>query len=236
MISGEERKYDGLFFYINAELLKKLFKIFCLYRKLIYICQKYSMDNKEFTPSESLSLIANVIMVAKSRFKDNGFSFIFIGLCSFIASLGQFVLLRLEYYHINYYPYFIMPIAAAVTYFYYKKKSSTVKSKNIIGTLFSIISAIMGINLMISGFFFWGKFGIALVPFMLILFSIWSALTGVIIRNRVFLFSGIVINIIAYLSFFIGREYHPLILSIVSLIGIVVPGIILNYSSKESHV
>lgn len=194
------------------------------------------MDNKEFTPSESLSLIANVIMVAKSRFKDNGFSFIFIGLCSFIASLGQFVLLRLEYYHINYYPYFIMPIAAAVTYFYYKKKSSTVKSKNIIGTLFSIISAIMGINLMISGFFFWGKFGIALVPFMLILFSIWSALTGVIIKNRVFLFSGIVINIIAYLSFFIGREYHPLILSIVSLIGIVVPGIILNYSSKESHV
>jgi hypothetical protein len=194
------------------------------------------MENTEFTPSESLSLIANVIMEAKSRFKDNGFSFIFIGLCSFIASLGQFVLLRLEYYHINYYPYFIMPIAAAVTYFYYKKKSSTVKSKNIIGTLFSIISAIMGINLMISGFFFWGKFGIALVPFMLILFSIWSALTGVIIRNRVFLFSGIVINIIAYLSFFIGREYHPLILSVVSLIGIVVPGIILNYSSKESHV
>jgi hypothetical protein len=194
------------------------------------------MENKEFTPSESLSLIANVIMEAKSRFKDNGFSFIFIGLCSFIASLGQFVLLRLEYYHINYYPYFIMPVAAAVTYFYYKKKSSTVKSKNIIGTLFSIISAIMGINLMISGFFFWGKFGIALVPFMLILFSIWSALTGVIIKNRVFLFSGIVINITAYLSFFIGREYHPLILSIVSLIGIVVPGIILNYSSKESHV
>jgi hypothetical protein len=194
------------------------------------------MENTEFTPSESLSLIANVIMEAKSRFKDNGFSFIFIGLCSFIASLGQFVLLRLEYYHINYYPYFIMPVAAAVTYFYYKKKSSTVKSKNIIGTLFSIISAIMGINLMISGFFFWGKFGIALVPFMLILFSIWSALTGVIIRNRVFLFSGIVINIIAYLSFFIGREYHPLILSVVSLIGIVVPGIILNYSSKESHV
>jgi len=33
-----------------------------------------------------------------------------------------------------------------------------------------------------------------------------------------------------------GREYHPLVLSIVSLIGIVLPGIILNYSHKESHV
>jgi len=194
------------------------------------------MENKEFTPSESLSLIANVISEAKSRFKDNGFSFIFLGLCSAVASMGQFVLLKLEYYDINYYPYFIMPIAAGVTYFYYSKKRSAVKTKNIIATLFSIISAIMGINLMISGFFFWGKFGIALVPFMLILFSIWSALTGVLIKNRIFLISGIVINIIAYCSFFIGREYHPLVLSVVSLIGIVLPGIILNYSSKENHV
>jgi hypothetical protein len=194
------------------------------------------MENKEFTPSESLALIANVISEAKSRFKDNGFSFIFLGLCCTIASLGQFVLLKLEYYQINYYPYFIMPVAAAVTFFYYKKKRSTVKSGNIIGTLFSIISAIMGANLMISGFFFWEKFGIALVPFMLILFSIWSALAGVLIRNRIFVISGIVINLIAYMSFYIGREYHPLILSVVSLIGIVIPGIMLHYSSKEGHV
>jgi hypothetical protein len=194
------------------------------------------MENKEFTPAESLSLIANVILEAKARFKDNGFSFILIGLCSFIASLGQFVLLKLEYYQINYYPYFIMPIAAAGTYFYYKKKKGSVKSKNIIGTLLSVLGAILGFNLMIAGFLFWGKFGIALIPFMLILFSIWPVLTGVIIKNRVFLISGIVINIIAYVSFFVGRNYHPLILSIVSLIGIVIPGIMLNYSSKESHV
>jgi hypothetical protein len=194
------------------------------------------METKEFTPSESLSLIANVISEAKSRFKDNGFSFIFLGLCSFIASLSQFVLLKLEYYQINYYPYFIMPIAGAVTYFYYKKKRTTVKTRNIIGTLFNIISAIMGINLMIAGFFFWGKFGIAIIPFMLILFSIWSALTGVLVKNRIFLISGIVINIIAYSSFYINREYHPLVLSVVSLIGIVIPGIILSHSNKESNV
>lgn len=194
------------------------------------------MENKEFTPSESLVLIAGVILEAKSRFKDNGFSFIFLGLCCTIASLGQFILIRLEYYKINYYPYFIMPIAAAVTFFYYNKKRSGVKTKNVIGTLFSIISAIMGINLMVAGFFFWGKFGIALIPFILILFSIWSALTGVLIRNKIFLVSGLVINIIAYCSFFIDKGYQPLILSVVSLIGIVVPGLILNYSGKKDNV
>lgn len=194
------------------------------------------MENKEFTPSESLALIANVILEAKSRFKDNGFSFIFLGLCSFIASLGQFTLLKLECYQINYYPYFIMPIAGIVTYFYYKKKRNVVKSKNIIGSLLSVLGAILGFNLMIAGFFFWGKFGIALIPFMLILFSIWSVLTGVLIKNRIFIITGVLINAIAFASFYIGREYHSLILSIVSLIGIVLPGIILNYTSKGNHV
>jgi hypothetical protein len=194
------------------------------------------MDNKEFTPSESLSLITNVILEAKSRFKDNGVSFIFLGLCIFLSSLGQFILLELKYYDIDFYPYFIMPVAGIVTFFYYYKKRRTVKSRNVISSLFGIISWILGINLMIAGFFFWGKFGIALVPFMIILLSIWSSLTGVLIKNNVFLISGIIINIIAFLSFYISREYHPLILSLVSLIGFVIPGIFLNYSNKERNV
>jgi Na+/melibiose symporter-like transporter len=89
---------------------------------------------------------------------------------------------------------------------------------------------------MIAGFFFWKKFNIALLPFMLIMFSLWPLLTGVIIRNRLFIALGVIVNIIAYCSFFIGWEYHPLVLSVVSLIGIVLPGIVLNYSRKESYV
>jgi len=194
------------------------------------------MTHKEFTPSESLDLITSIILEAKSRFEDYGFSFIFIGLCCFISSLGQFILLRLEYYQVSYYPYFIMPIAGVITYFYYKKKRSAVKSRNIIGSLLSLFGIILGLNLMIAGFFFWKKFNIALLPFMLIMFSLWPLLTGVIIRNRLFIALGVIVNIIAYCSFFIGWEYHPLVLSVVSLIGIVLPGIVLNYTRKESYV
>ena len=194
------------------------------------------MTHKEFTPSESLDLITSIILEAKSRFEDNGFSFIFIGLCCLFSSLSQFILLRLEYYQISYYPYFIMPVAGVITYFYYKKKRSAVKSKNIIGALLSLLGIILGLNLMIAGFFFWKKFDIALLPFMLIMFSLWPLLTGVLIRNKLFIALGLIVNIIAYCSFFIGREYHPLVLSVVSLIGIVLPGIVLNYSRKESYV
>jgi hypothetical protein len=194
------------------------------------------MENKDFTPEESLALITRVISEAKTRLRENGFSFIFLGLCSFASSLGQFILLKLGYYDINYYPYFIMPIAGAITFYYYKKKKHNPGSGNLIGLLLMMAGLILAFNTMIAGFFFWEKFGIALVPFILILFSIWSVLTGILTKNRIFIISGIAINVIAYITFFISWNYHPLVLSIVSLTGIVVPGILLNYFRKESHV
>jgi hypothetical protein len=194
------------------------------------------MENKDFTPEESLALIAKVISEAKSRLRDNGFSFIFLGICSFASSFGQFILLKLGYYQINYYPYFIMPIAAGITFFYYKKKKHDTGSGNIIGLLLTVLGLILAFNTMVAGFFFWEKFGVALVPFILILFSIWSVLTGILTKNKIFVISGIVINVIAYITFFISWNYHPLVMSVVSLIGIVVPGILLYYSRKESHV
>jgi hypothetical protein len=190
------------------------------------------MENKELTPSESLALITSVIMDAKSRFKDNGFSFIFLGLCAAVASFGQFVLLRAGAYHISYYPYFIMPVAGIITYFYYKRKREAVRSKNMIGTVLSVLGAILGLNLMVAGFFFWKQFGIALIPFMLVLFSVWPLLTGVLIRNKVFIISGLLINITAFATFFISREYHPLVLSLVSLLGLVVPGLVVKFSAR----
>jgi hypothetical protein len=190
---------------------------------------------KEITPSESLSLITNVILEAKTRFRDNGFSFIFLGLCMFVSGIGQFILLEMEYYSVNYFPYFIMPVAGVITFFYYKKKRRVAKSKNIFAALFSVLGIVLGINLTVSGFFFWSRFGMALIPYMLILFSVWPVLSGVLLRSRMILLSGILINIIAYCSFFIDREYHPLILSLVALLGIVLPGIIFNHSEKEKE-
>ncbi|MBN1791349.1 MAG: hypothetical protein JW830_12685 [Bacteroidales bacterium] len=194
------------------------------------------MDSKELTPNESLALITNVILEAKSRFRDNGFSFILLGICSFAASLGQFVLLKLEFYQINYFPYFIMPVAGAITFFYYQKKGRMVRSKNMISSLLGVLGAILGINLMVAGFFFWNKFDIALVPFILIILAIWLVITGVSIKNKVFFISGIAVNIMAFCTFYIAGENHPLILAIASLIGLVVPGLMLNFSQKENHV
>jgi hypothetical protein len=190
------------------------------------------MENNEFTPSESLALITKVILEAKEKFRENGFSFIYWGSCVFIASFAQFLLLQTRYYHINYYPYYIFPLASVFAFFYYKKKYKLGKSSNIISSALSVLGILMGINMMISGFFFWNKFGIALVPFMLILMAIWLMLSGVLIKNRMLMISAVVANIVGFATFYISREYHPLVMALVSLFTIVFPGLNLYFAKK----
>ncbi len=91
-------------------------------------------------------------------------------------------------------------------------------------------------NLLVMGFFFWNIFGISLFPVMFVLLAIWLIITGAIIRYKSFIISGLLINIIAYIAFFIDREFHPLMLTLVSLLALVIPGFILKYSAKDNHV
>lgn len=194
------------------------------------------MEKQNLTPSESMALITSVILEARSRFRDNGFSFIFLGICIGAASLGQFILLKAGYCKWNYYPYFIMPLAGLVVYFYYARKRKELKAGNIIGSTLSLQGIIIGLNFLVMGFFFWNILSISLFPVMFVLLAIWLVITGALIRYKSFIISGILINIIAYITFFVDREFHPLILTLVSLLALVIPGFILKYSEKESHV
>jgi hypothetical protein len=194
------------------------------------------MEDKQLTPSESLALISKIIVEAKSRFRDNGFSYIFLGICISVASFGHFVLIKIGF-HNYYYPYFIMPIAGFVTYFYYYQKfKGKTYAKNPISSLLAFAGGLIGINTTIIGFFFWYQLGAALFPVMFILLSLWAIFTGIAFKFKIITVTGVLVNIIAYISFFIKDEYHPLILSVVCILAFVVPGIALNQSLKNSHV
>ncbi len=194
------------------------------------------MEKENLTPSESLALITRVMSEARSKFRENGFSFIFLGVCMCLAGLGQFILLQAEYYKISYYPYFIMPLAGLVVYFYYASKRKKLKVRNIIGSTLSLQGIIIGLNLLLLGFFFWKILGVALFPVMFVLMALLLMSAGTLIRYKAFIISGVLVNMIAYLTIFIDRAYHPLMLTLVALIAFIIPGLILQYSAKENHV
>jgi len=191
------------------------------------------MKTDELSPEKSLELITQVINEARSKFEENGFIYMFWGALNAIASISQFVLLKNEYYDINWYPYLLMPIGAIYTGFYFSKKQGKSR-QNQISKIISALWIVLSINIMILGFIFGATLKESLIPVILILLSVGVIVSGISIKSRLLLYSGILINISAFISFKLDWIYHPLLMGIVSIIALLIPGILLmlKYNKK----
>lgn len=190
------------------------------------------MDSSNFTPQESLQLITKVIEEARNRFTDNGFSFILWGSLSVVASIGQWILFQVERYEISFYPYFIMLLGGVVEYVYRSKKESP-KFNNSVFRMITWMWTVIGANIFYLAFFLYWSLQNNISPLVLVLLSIGTIITGVSIRDRLVIFAGIELNLAGIICFYIDWEYHPLVMAVATLFGILIPGIILRYRAKN---
>ncbi len=193
------------------------------------------MTTQDFTPKESFELISKVINEAKTKFEENGAMYIMWGILVAVASFSQFILLKNEYYNINYYPYFLLPPGIIVTWVYYYQKEKA--KSNQVSTMVGYAWGATGLNIMILGFLFFDYLQASLVPVILILLGIAYVYTGSAIKNKLVLFSGILINISGFVCFNLDLIYHSLLMSIVSVLFVLIPGIILKkkYNKRNLH-
>ncbi len=189
------------------------------------------MEDQNLTPEKSFALINQVINEAKTRFEENGFIYAFWGLLGTVAALAQFILLKNGYYSINYYPYFVMPLGAIYTGYYFYKKGHA--GQNQISRMVSFSWAAVVLNVFILGFLLPGILKQHLIPVILILVGIGTIVSAGAIKNRLILYSGVIINIAGLACFGLEWIYQPLLLGIVFAIAILIPGIILMVEHKK---
>jgi len=190
------------------------------------------MKIEELSPEKSFELITQVINQARNKFEENGFIYMFWGTLIAIASISQFVLLKNEYYAISWYPYLLMPVGAIYSTIYYSKKQRK-STGNLISKIVSALWIVLSINMMILGFLFGNILKENLIPFILILLSIGTIVSGTSIKSKLQLYSGIFIGLSAFLGFYLDWIYHPLLTGIVSIIAILIPGIVLMVQHKR---
>ena len=193
------------------------------------------MESEKFTPEKSLALITQVICEAKTKFKENGFSYILWGALIGFASIGQFVLLMLKQYKYSHFPYFILPFGAVATWLYFRNKKSIYK-RNHISSIITALWIVLGANLAILGFAFSGLFKSLLIPVMLILLGVGYVVSGTAIRSKMIISAGILINISAFISLTISWKYQSLVMGLVSLVFIMIPGIVFMVNSRKDNV
>ena len=182
-----------------------------------------TMDN-ELSPEQSLSIINQVLEKSKYRLFQNKFAFLFWGYFILTLALAHFTLLELDYkYHFA--PWFLSPLGWIVMFFYYGRKRDTKPVVHFMGDLMARIWAVVGINILIVGFFGWSSLGQNVIGLIILLMSIGGLISGLILKFRPLIICSVLVNIVALLSIFlIPFEYHLLIMAASIILSCIIPG------------
>lgn len=197
------------------------------------------MDERNFTPEESLLLISRTIEETKQKLQENGHIIVFWGSITFLVFFLQYFFSLIGWYKKFdiIWTCVLFPLGAIYTFFYVRGKEKKKQlPRNIIGRILGTIGWVVGMNLMFLGFFFGDHLGDALAPIMVILLAIMIILSGVSINFKPLITCGFLLNLIGFSTFLVGREYHGFSLMLGSIVGFIVPGILLNIAKKKQNV
>ena len=196
------------------------------------------MVKTDLTPEESLLLIAKTIKEnnrmtieeTKKGFKEGRVIFLFWGSLMFFITLCQFIIVRLELDIATGIPALLYLLGGIYTFRYFRKKNinSTRPKNNLLNNILFALGSLLGVNIMIMGIFFGPQLGVAFIPIILILFAFFIIMTGISIRLKPIYIGGIAINLLAFIPFLIDWQYHFLIMTIASVVGVIIPGILLK--------
>ena len=195
------------------------------------------MEETNLTPEQSLLLITKTIEETKDRFKEYGSVFVFWGTLTLLVFGSQLILSLLELYRFTMLPVYLFPAGAVITGIWawrdHKKEN---KPKTFIGNILQNIGWIIGMNLLIMGFLFRDSLGEATGPVFIILLALMIIVCGLSIKFRPLIIGGALLNLIGLGSFLIDIDYHGIILMIGAVVGMIIPGILLNIARRKENV
>ena len=194
------------------------------------------MENPTLTPEQSLLLITKTIEETKERFKENGHILVFWGVLMLIVIGSQFILSLLELYKFTMYPVYLYPLGGVYMIYIWINERKKNMPKTIIGNILGNIGWIIGLNLMIMGFLFSDQLGDAMAPVFLLLFAFFIIVCGLTIKFRPLTIGGVLVNLIGLGSFFLDRDYHGFSMMLGAVVGLIIPGILLNYARRKAYV
>jgi hypothetical protein len=134
-------------------------------------------------------------------------------------------------------PVYLFPLGAIITAIWaWRDHRKNKKPKTFIGNVLQNIGWIIGFNLMIMGFLFSDKLGEAIGPVFIILFALMIIVCGLSIKFKPLIIGGATVNFIGLGSFLIGSEYHGIALIVGAVVGMIIPGILLNVARRKENV
>ena len=192
------------------------------------------MEEKEISSEESLRLINRVIYEAKGYFYESGNTSLIYGfsivICSLLAYMQNKQVIHLPFFSFC----FLIPVFFIQAWVQVreekKKKAKTFTDEAIdyvwTGYFLSVFASLCGTFV---------SAGYLIVTIILFLTGFATFLTGAISKFKYDVVAGVIVLLIAAVSFFIQSPAIYLLLAITSLMVWIIPGFILRVHFKKQH-
>ncbi|MCF8360230.1 MAG: hypothetical protein K9H26_15860 [Prolixibacteraceae bacterium] len=195
------------------------------------------MEEKTMSEKESLELISSMIKKTQQNLENsNGRPFLIWGYTTvFVSLLVYFVVSKTNNYHYHLL-WFLIPLIGITLMMLTRKKRD--KKQHVVTFLAQAILkvwTVVGIAAMLVAV---GSFfaNIPILGIMLLLMGMGTMITGLLIRFNLIVISGIIGMLFSALPFVVQQMEQILIFGAIFLLIMVIPGHVLNYKSRKSHV
>jgi hypothetical protein len=189
------------------------------------------MENeKPLNETESLALIASMIKKTQGSLQDNGFYFLLWGWLVFVASVGQYVLLKMGFEASSGYTWAIlMPLGAIISSVRGWRDGKKQRAKTYTDELlnYALIAFIIALMIVLVFMTMHGGWGLA-YPMIMMVYGIWLFISGGALKFKPLIIGGIINFGCAIGGFYIHTYELILLLSFAVLAGYIIPGHMLN--------
>ena len=190
------------------------------------------MQEENFSPEQSLSVIQSMIEKAKNAYSENGHLYLIWGWVVFLCSIAQFVLIKFVQYEKHYIVWFACWVVVIYQMYYLRKKGKQKKAYTYADRMmgytwvsFFILMMLVGLAIGQSGEVNMQKL---VGPLFLALYGMPTFLSGLLLRFKPLVIGGIGCWILSVTTLVIPYDYHLLLLAAAMVIAWIIPGYILQ--------
>ncbi len=186
-------------------------------------------------PKDSLAIIEAVINQRKQKYEENGIFLIFWGVLVALAGIGQFLMLKM-----NFYPeksgivwLFTMVPGFIFTFLWKMREGIRAKKQQKTEDWSDFLWLVTGSMAFVSMFVVNHSKFITMMIFLPI--GIASLSSALRLKNRLWIFTSLISIVLAYSTVFFWSGYQPLFMAIIAILSLLIPGIQLHLAYKKRN-
>lgn len=191
------------------------------------------MADENFTPEQSLQLIKSMISRTKQDMSDNSIYFLVWGWITFIAFIGQYILMSIVKYEKHYLVWWLVVPGIIFSIWQGMKDRNKHKVKTYVGESMKYLWMGMGISFFVLSMILtklgWGT---SVFPFFIMLYGLGTFISGNFLRFKPLIAGGIIAWVLAICAVYVSYESQMLVGAAAILFSYIIPSYLLRHKNR----